>query len=223
MKIEVERFTNFNRTKAELQMLLFFSIAVAGKNASITARAVARFFNAKSENRLPYDFVHSLMKLGTFRDHLKAARLGKYTAIEQSAKHILKHNIDGRIATCTLEDLQEIPYLGLKTARMILLHSRPGQRMIPLDTHILKFMRNELGMDKAPKSTPGDKKNPKLYLHWERCFLNWIERCEANDSQAFESNGKLIPFKRTENGQVDLAHVDLNIWLSYRVNTKEKL
>jgi hypothetical protein len=227
-EVNFERFTNFNRTDAELEHLLFFSIAVAGKNASITSRAINRFFEGYdfftpgAASMSPYDVINLRMGVGTLRKHLERARLGKYNAIIESSRYIIHNGIEKRLRACPLSVLESVPYLGMKTARMILLHSRPKQRMIPLDTHILKFLRDELALQSAPKSTPGSKQHPKAYLFWEGEFLKWIEHCEQTKAQGFTVRGKFIPFNYYDDGTIRICDVDLQIWLAYRVDTKER-
>jgi hypothetical protein len=229
METNFERFTNFNRTLAELQHLLFFSIAVAGKNASIVSRAVNKFFFSIDINVLPpYEFI-SCLKEATrlcgndmFLAQLKYARLGKYDAIMKSADYILANGLHNRLDTCTLEELEAIPYCGMKTARMILLHSRPKQRVIPLDTHILKYLREELFIPNVPKQTPGSKKNPNSYLRLENILFQHIARWEKYGRKGITIGDKVIWLKYYDDGTLNVAHLDLSIWLHYRVDTKEK-
>jgi hypothetical protein len=43
--------------------------------------------------------------------------------------------------TATIEELEGVHSVGAKTARMYALYTRPDQQVIPLDTHILKWLR----------------------------------------------------------------------------------
>jgi hypothetical protein len=223
-KVNFERFTNFNRTQSELEHLLFFSIAVAGKNASITSRAVNKFFEGVNLDVItPYGYLGMLSDMGQLRSMLERARLGKYEAITKSTEHILSTELHKRLSTCSLEELVAVPYCGLKTARMILLHSRPKMRILPLDTHILKFAAQELEMS-VPKSTPGSKINPQPYLKIEGeilSYFDYLARGQRPDSYIF-NNGTEMPLKYHDDGSPDFAHLDLSIWLHYRVDTKER-
>jgi len=73
---------------------------------------------------------------------------------------IVKSNLD--LATCSVSDLEKIRGIGPKTARMFVLCARPNQKLAVLDTHILSFMREELGIN-TPKilQTKNSIKNQK--------------------------------------------------------------
>jgi thermostable 8-oxoguanine DNA glycosylase len=94
------------------------------------------------------------------------------------------------LKTCTVDDLESIPGIGPKTARCFLIHSRPNQQLGALDTHILRYMR-EQGYD-VPKSTPSSKKYKEVEKKWLK-LANEISK----------KTGKT------------LAEVDLDIWRKY--------
>jgi hypothetical protein len=211
-----------------LEHLLFFSIAVAGKNASIVSRAVNRFFEGYdfftpgAASMSPYDVINLRMGVGTLRSHLERARLGKYTALIESSRYIIHNGIEKRLKACPLSVLEAVPYLGMKTARMILLHSRPDQWMLPLDVHILRFAREELGIP-TPKATPGSKQHPESYLRLEREILERFAIWERfhNTDYTFH-DGTVLPIVYSPYGKISVAHLDLSIWMHYRKDTKER-
>src|ERR1700675_171484 len=146
--------------KVRLQEWFLFGVCVAGKSARQTAAKVEAMLE---DMRVQYDtigfplmFTHSApfasietaIKRGKLGYYLRKFKLGQYTRINKAMRGMIK--IDP--ATVTLEELEQIHGVGAKTARMLLLYTRPDQEMIPLDTHVLKWLRAN-GYD-APKSTP---------------------------------------------------------------------
>ena len=189
-----ERFTDFNRTLPELEELIMFSVAVAGKNATNIARALNTFFYGLDANDIepgPLAYADFLVQKGKLRKELERARLGKYTLLTKSWLQLYHSEID--LKTCTVDELEDIHGIGPKTARMFVLHTRPKVRVAVLDVHILRFMREELGLI-VPRSTPSGNK----YLEIEKQFL---AHCNDNEIE-------------------DIAPFDLALWERYRMQTK---
>ena len=157
-----------------LQEWFLFGVCVAGKNARQTAFKVEVMLYdmrvqypklghpAKVENFTPFACVDCAIKCGKLGYYLRKHKLGQYKRINKAFRGMIK--IDP--ATVTLEELESIHGVGAKTARMLLLYTRPDQEMIPLDTHILKWLRAH-GYD-APKSTPPPGKK---YRELELAFI----------------------------------------------------
>lgn len=158
-----------------LQEWFIFGICVAGKSARQTANKVEALLD---DMKVQYDYTagHPIMftsstpfagietsiKLGKLGRLLRKHKLGQYQRINKALRGMIK--IDPQ--TVTLEELEQIHGVGAKTARMLLLYTRPDQEMIPLDTHILKWLRAN-GYT-APKSTPPPGKK---YRELELAFL----------------------------------------------------
>jgi thermostable 8-oxoguanine DNA glycosylase len=70
------------------------------------------------------------------------------------------------LQTVTLNRLLQVPGVGLKTARFFLSHSREDFDEPMLDTHILRFLRDQ-GYKDAPKSTPS---NVGIYNYYANVF-----------------------------------------------------
>ena len=119
-------------------------------------------------------------------DELQRVKLGKYSVLVKGYTEIVKNKIN--VFTCTITDLEVITGIGMKTSRFFLLHSRPEQQIAVLDTHILKYLREELEYENIPTSTPTGKK----YIELEQIFIK-----EANLSG------------------LSIADFDLKIWKSY--------
>lgn len=149
--IDPTAVTNYNRTDAELEELMLFSIAVAGKTAQIVSKQLQALLDAAPGNS-PFDKINKLTKSGKLLAALKKSRLGKYNILTKAYPQITSFNL----RTCTADELETVHGVGPKTARFFLLHSRPNIQVAALDTHILKFLK-ALGHD-VPNSTPTGKK-----------------------------------------------------------------
>ena len=181
--------TNFNRTEEELEEFLIFAILVAGKGAEQQAKKLDAFLNyhyptnRRFKNK-PFEYIEWLLDWNMLDIIMKEFKLGQYNRIGHAFTEIVKFK--GRLKKITLEELESIKGIGSKTARFFLLHSRKDAQFAVLDTHILKWLR-EQGYD-APKATPTKKK----YAVLEKIFLTEAWKRE------------MLP-----------ADLDLMIWKSY--------
>jgi thermostable 8-oxoguanine DNA glycosylase len=161
--------------KVRLQEWFLFGVCVAGKNARQTAAKVEHLledmriqhdnsigYPIQFEHFAPFASIETAIKRGKLGYYLRKHKLGQYGRINKAIRGMIK--IDP--ATVTLEELEQIHGVGAKTARMLLLYTRPDQEMIPLDTHVLRWLR-EHGYN-APKSTPPPGKK---YRELELAFI----------------------------------------------------
>lgn len=184
--IDPTKITKFDRTKPELEELLLFCIIVAGKTASIQAQKLELFLKKES----PFQLIQSYIKKGVLLDKIKEAKLGQYNRLDKAFRQVIKLDVH----KCSIEELEAIMGIGPKTARFYLLHSRKNQNVAVLDTHILRWLREELGI-KTPKSTP----TSKVYLALEQKFLDYCRQNKKNP-----------------------ATLDLEIWNRYSVKSGKK-
>ena len=185
--------TNYNRTQAELEEFLLFTILVAGKTAKTQAIKLDSFLsnhplkngtlNDKKDS--PFDFIQRLIDLKMLKIWMKDCKLGQYNRLENAFVGIMQFK--GKLDSVTLDELESISGIGSKTSRFFLLHSRPDQKIAVLDTHILKYMSKQ-GYN-VPKVTPSDKKK---YRKIEEDFLYEAKILRKNP-----------------------AELDLEIWKSY--------
>jgi thermostable 8-oxoguanine DNA glycosylase len=185
--------TNYNRTQAELEEFLLFTILVAGKTAKTQAIKLDSFLsnhplkngtlNDKKDS--PFDFIQRLIDLKMLKIWMKDCKLGQYNRLENAFVGIMQFK--GKLDSVTLDELESISGIGSKTSRFFLLHSRPDQKIAVLDTHILKYMSKQ-GYN-VPKITPSDKKK---YRKIEEDFLYECRILKKNP-----------------------AELDLEIWKSY--------
>lgn len=147
--IDPHSITDYDRSDEDLEAFWLFCVLVAGKNSRVQAQKLANFLKpAEVVGISPFRYIQ-LREHKYLDDDIRAEKLGQYKRIHRCFIESL--TLDLR--TCTVEDLESVYGVGPKTARFFLLHSRQDQRLAVIDTHILKWMREVLGID-APKSTP---------------------------------------------------------------------
>ena len=139
--IDPFNITKFNRTTAELQELLLFAVAVAGKTASIISKKIDEFLKPAG-GTLPFNYLLKFDKHEILKE-LQKVRLGKYKILTQAYSCLAKSKLNLR--ECSVNDLEEVPGIGPKTSRFFLLHTRPNQNVACIDTHIKKWL-NSLGI-----------------------------------------------------------------------------
>ena len=93
--------------------------------------------------------------------------------------------------------LEEIPGVSFKTSRFFILHSRMNAECVPLDTHILKFLRDK-GIPCVPKVTPSSKRK---YDELEKLAVGALKTL----------------------GYSTLAKADLETWKKYSGNVRTDL
>jgi len=177
--INPKKITNFNRTKADLELFAIFAVCVAGKKSQQTADKVNEHFRdvqTPTKQLTPFETIKSLIGANIFGGYLQHARFGQYKRIYRALRDLAESGLD--LKTCSVEDLEAIHGIGPKTSRFIIMHSRPNQRLATLDTHILRWMRDQ-GVN-TPKATPQSK---KLYKELEQKFLTLCDKCAILPSQ----------------------------------------
>lgn len=158
--------TNYNRTQYQLEEFILFGINVAGKKSSIEAPKLEVFIErAKNitKETLPFNCIRKLIELGRLQEIMHWAKLSPYKQRYNSYVAVSKIQ---DLRTVTLNKLLEVAGIGLKTARFFLSHSREDFEEPMLDTHILRFLRDE-GYKDAPKSTPS---NVGIYSYYANVF-----------------------------------------------------
>jgi thermostable 8-oxoguanine DNA glycosylase len=165
--IDPINFTNYRRTSEELEEAILFGLLVAGKNALTTARLLDKFLRDYDHiGNSPFEIFSrfELTKLPQLSVALKDYGFGCYNAKAKGIHALVRANFDLR--TCTVDDLEKIPGIGMKTSRLFVLHNRKDAKCIPLDVHILHYLK-DLGYE-VPKVTPNSK---KTYLTIEKLCI----------------------------------------------------
>jgi thermostable 8-oxoguanine DNA glycosylase len=174
----------------KLEEFLVFSIAVAGKTAkTIAPRTHSFLMEITNKGRfMPLLSIRVCNEWGTdLGEMLQDHGIGCYTLKAKSLVDIAERNPNLR--TCSVADLEACYGIGPKTARFFVMHSRrDAPPMAALDTHILKYLR-EQGVEGVPKETPSAG---PTYNRLEQAFL------------------ELVP------AGVSPADWDLEVWKRYR-------
>lgn len=164
--IDPFNITQYDRSDAELEEFLLFCAVVAGKTATVQAKLLDGMLSGVFGSS-PFDKIKRLLRNDTLMEALKMSRLGQYRRLHNFMEDAIK--VDLR--NCNVTDLEKIRGCGPKTARMFLMHSRPRQRLAAIDTHVLKYLK-ENGV-KVPKATPPAGKS---YEALEEEFLKLADR-----------------------------------------------
>jgi thermostable 8-oxoguanine DNA glycosylase len=141
-------------------------VCAAGKNGVTSARCLNSLLTPlydKYKEESPFELLRCLDCYGNLPEEMKKAGLGCYNNKAKTFRGLIYTDIDLKV--CSVDELEDIIGIGPKTSRCFILHSRPNQQVACLDTHILKWLRDQ-GVD-APKSTPSYKK----YLMLEKKFI----------------------------------------------------
>lgn len=181
--------TDFNRNQYDLEEFAIFCVCVANKTAKVIAPAVDRMLKSLKGDT-PFQKLDRLTQT-KLTDLVLKNGMGCYTIKGRGLYELSRSGLDLR--TCTISDLEKIYGIGQKTSRYFLLHTRENMECIPLDTHMLKFLRDQ-GI-KVPASAPQSKK-----------------RYAELESQA-------LKFARDR--EMTPAKFDLTIWRQYSGNTVE--
>lgn len=186
--IDPRKITKFDRTNDELLEFWLFCLFVAGKTAKVQAQKLEDFLNDLPGNGTVNKITKPL-NLHLIDQKLKEHKTGKYNTLTEAIRQteeIIRHNSNW-LKTCSHHDLESVKGCGPKTSRFFLLHSRPNQEFAVLDTHILKWLRDNHNI-KVPKSTPGK-------LEYSRLEKKFLEIAKKQNKS--------------------LADLDLEIWNSY--------
>lgn len=180
-------------TIPELEWWILFGICVAGKGADQTQKKVNALLQGlefKYNRRSPFELVRVAENNGSLLDMLKKYKMGQYKRIKRAFVGVIRLDL----TRVSIEALESVMGIGPKTARMIMLYYDPQAECVPLDTHILKYLRAN-GYD-APKSTPSAGKK---YLALEQAFQELARK-----------QGKTV------------RELDTEVWLYYAKGTGAK-
>lgn len=166
--IDPFNITDYDRSDADLEEFILFSVAVAGKQANRIAKNVDNLL--KTGRGGPFQIIAKLVKNNKLRNKLEEFGFGQYDRICKAYQSLVSNGIDLR--SCSVDELENIHGIGPKTSRFFVLHSRKEAEVAALDTHCLKYLR-DLGYA-APKTTPTGRR----YKELEKIF---IEQARKNN------------------------------------------
>ena len=166
--IDPTNITKFDRTEAELEEFLLFCILVAGKNSNVQAKKLEQFLDSPNyhfnKGVSPFEKIVSWILIDRLDVRMKFVKLGQYTRLGKCFTQLV--SLQGKLKYCSVFDLEKIHGIGPKTARFFLTHTHPNQQFAILDTHMLRYLRDN-GYN-APKSTPSAG---PTYRMWEFAVL----------------------------------------------------
>lgn len=172
--VNPKEVTKFNRTKAELEEFLLFSIVAAGKPAFQQARKLEEFLAPfRNAGHSPFSAIRQMDMYDTLSVLLESVKIGQYNRITTAFRGVANlfegSHEHSPLQSVQIKHLECIKGIGMKTARFFVMHSRPNQQLACLDTHILAWLKDK-GHD-VPKATPNGKK----YLELEKIFLAYCQ------------------------------------------------
>lgn len=204
----------FDAKVPELEKFVLVNMFVAGKNASVQQAKLDQFVNCVRRDLGEHivdtlgvlSAIHNTLTNDEVNDKvlgwLKEVKSGQYSrltnGIVQLAEHIGAGKID--LKNCNRAQLTKIKGIGYKTASMFLMYTRRnGPPVACLDTHILKYLREETQTPNVPLTTPVVRAE---YRRLEDAFLAIVR-----------TTGKSV------------AEFDFEIWSRYRqkVNTSDSV
>ena len=145
---------NWTNTREKRELVLLFSIMAAGKSADRTSDALNYMMHTLPGDT-PFDKIRDMVKRQDALEKLKTFRIGQHNRILKAFRAIVDFDVDA--VPPDPDKLLAIPGIGLKTSRFVSLVYDRTLKVAVLDTHVLKFLRNRLGID-APMGTPNSVK-----------------------------------------------------------------
>jgi thermostable 8-oxoguanine DNA glycosylase len=136
----------YDRSQAELQQYILTCILTAGNRAEFAEQKTNDITADVPDGMLPCDF---LSKKENLEEYLRSKRTGKYRYLATAIRRICELDL----ATASDEELRTVPGISFKTSRIFMLRSRQSVPHAAIDTHTLKFLR-ENGVFNVPDKPP---------------------------------------------------------------------
>ena len=169
-------------TDAELEVFFITAVSVGGRPTKTIAQRLDFMLTTlatKHGDLSPFALIN-LTPEKEISQALQAAGIGLH---EQKAKALcfaaglwVCEMLDLR--NCTLDELEAIKFVGVKTARFFVMHTRPTAKVVALDDHILKHLSAN-GV-KAPYTVPA---MGRTYLLLEREFIRLADEAKMNPAE----------------------------------------
>jgi hypothetical protein len=175
-----DNLINFARTEEELQIFLLYCGFSVNKTRRHAQTALAKLLDM-GRGSLPFERIRSLIKAGRLRRCLEQTGIGAYTRLEGFLRNVVSANIDLRQGS--VDDYDAIHGIGPTKARLFVLCTREDARCAVLDTHILKFLR-EQGYAKVPEQSP------ESLREYERLEGYWLKEVDKSGMTPAQYNLK---------------------------------
>jgi hypothetical protein len=186
----------YDASGAQLQEFLLLGLFVAGKGAIVQQHKLHWFLELMHVRVYPHGNFYIFERINRVGDaelekFLRFVGAGQYRRLVPALRWLATETSKGRLNlhTCTRDDLTACPGIGLKTASFFLIYTRKDATYACLDTHILRWLREECGYAEAPLTSPTSKRQ---YTHWENIYL-----------------------EEARKGGWDPTELDLHLWLTY--------
>jgi hypothetical protein len=166
--IDPTNITRYDRGDDDLEQFATFCVAVAGKNSTQASRKTQELCDHLGTGRPLWGLRG--MEPGEIDRVCRVVGLAPYARVVPALSALRYCDL----RAVTLSDLLTIRGIGHKTARMFLLHTRPGVEAVVLDVHILRWLKKSARMRSIPRATPG--KTTTLYARIERRAIDFIKR-----------------------------------------------
>jgi len=182
-------------TDGQYEWWVLFGICVAGKGAKQTEKKLNALLSAGVGCRWedecvnsPFARIRFYIKYKQLGWRLRRIKMGQYKRINKAFRAVVKRTARELMQIDTLE---RIPGIGPKTARMLVLYSDPNADCVPLDTHILKYLKAQ-GVPNVPKSTPAAGPTYKrLEAAFQDLALSQRKTVRELDTEAWKSYAKI--------------------------------
>jgi thermostable 8-oxoguanine DNA glycosylase len=185
--IDPANITNYKQSHSQLEEFVLFWCFTAFHNAWSTARLFDKLLTdltlatvTTQKRNSPFINIRRYLKKqgpNEFLTLLAKSGLGCYNRKSRTVRELAHSSIN--LKTCTAEDLEQVYGIGLKTSRCFLMHSRPNQRLAGLDTHILKFLRDQGHEIPLKGGTPTGNR----YKELEEAFLQICDQAGKTPAQ----------------------------------------
>lgn len=191
-RINPKEITDLNRTKPQKEKFLLFCVLCAGKSSDVMAEKLEQLLEPVNPGgwprfelkAAPLDYLVNLLRNGRLREVLEKHKIGKYKLLTDFVAFLEPLVMHYKVTEWDRDGLVLAPGISYKTASLYRMHCF-GDRIACLDTHVLRWLRNE-GFKGVPKASPS---NWDTYRHWENVFLG---ECYKRD--------------------VEPNHFDLDLW-----------
>lgn len=170
--INPKEVTNFNRTQSELEEFAIYSILVANNNSDVIAPRLDRFLQSNPTSFTPLNYIFYSFNEESLKTSFRNLGIGKYGQKANGVNNLVEQHIyeNLNLSKADTNRLEMVRWIGMKTSRFFVLHSRYGARCAAIDTHILKGLRHYLPASiYVPTKVPGNKKE---FLRLEGHFIH---------------------------------------------------
>jgi hypothetical protein len=166
--VDPDQAPDFHRTGPALEEFFLFAGLAANRPAYRAALTLDRLLaGCEADEDGPFAYLRGVHRAES--SHASAVRTTGLGCHQQKGRFLFAAIHSGLdLRTAGLRELERLPGVGLKTSRFFVLHSRPGQRVAAIDTHIYRDLCGRYPGHPSLRKPPGSKSR---YLAQEQLFL----------------------------------------------------